>query len=214
VRDEGPDFVGVRLDREILVGAPTDLIARVVRAHTAARGVELTRGATDAVVRFVQSAPSGARIDLGRGLALSREYHEIVLSRCLRQPPDRPVVIPGSVPGAARLMLGGRPFDVRWSGGDAPAIRGHRIALPSGWRHYPLSIRARREGDRIQLSAGTRSLKRLYSDRRIPLSDRPAVPVLQDARGRILWVAGVATDARLRRANETSDSVVIAIDEV
>jgi tRNA(Ile)-lysidine synthase len=214
LRDEGPDFAGVRLDREILIGAPSGLIARVVRAHTAARGVELTRGGTDAAVRFVQSAPSGATMDLGGGLVLSREYHEIVMSRCSRPLPDRPVVIQGSAPGVARLVLGGRPFDVRWSGGGAPAIKGRRIALPSGWRHYPLSIRARREGDRIQLTAGTRSLKRLYSDRKIPLSDRPTVPVLQDSWGRVLWVAGVATDARLRRASETSDQVVIAIDEV
>ena len=203
-----------RLDREILSEAPAALQARALRHRAAAHGVSLTRGGTQAAVRFVRRAPSGATMDLGGGLTLSREYGAVLMARRLDPGPDRRVVISGVATGEARLVLGGRPFDVHWSGGDAPSKPGHCIALPAGWRHYPLSIRGRQPGDRIRLSGGTRSLKRLYSDRRIPLSERPAVPVLEDGHGRVLWIAGVATDERLRCAEETDDRVVIAINEV
>ena len=115
---------------------------------------------------------------------------------------------------AARLVLAGRRFEVRWGAHQAGLKRGHRIALPTGGSHYPMSIRARRSGDRIRLPGGTRSLKRLFSDRQIPLSDRPAVPVLVDASGDVLWVAGVANDTRLGDVRETGGHMVVEIDEV
>ncbi len=44
-------------------------------------------------------------------------------------------------------------------------------------------LRSRREGDSIRLSGGTKSLKKLFIDRKIPASQRPNVPVLADDTG-------------------------------
>jgi len=204
----------VRFDRERLAAGPATLQARVLRLCAAEQGVMLTRGATSDAVRFVRTVASGATMDLGGGLTLAREYGVIVVSRGVTQPPDRPVVIELGSAGAARLVLAGRRFEVRWGAHQAGLKRGHRIALPTGGSHYPMSIRARRSGDRIRLPGGTRSLKRLFSDRQIPLSDRPAVPVLVDASGDVLWVAGVANDTRLGDVRETGGHMVVEIDEV
>jgi tRNA(Ile)-lysidine synthetase-like protein len=61
----------------------------------------------------------------------------------------------------------------------------------------PLLLRGRLPGDRVRTPAGTRTLKRLLNDRRIPRAARARVAVLADARGRIVWVAGVARAAPL-----------------
>jgi hypothetical protein len=47
----------------------------------------------------------------------------------------------------------------------------------------------------VRTPAGTRTLKRLFNDRRVPRGDRARVAVLADARGRVLWVPGVARGA-------------------
>ena len=63
----------------------------------------------------------------------------------------------------------------------------------------PLRLRARRAGDAIALSGGTRSLKKLFIDRKIPASRRCRIPVVEDDGG-ILGVYGIGAD-RTRQAS-------------
>ncbi len=56
-----------------------------------------------------------------------------------------------------------------------------------------ISIRARRTGDKITLSGGTKSLKKLFIDRKIPAIERNIIPVLSDSRG-VLAVYGIGPD--------------------
>lgn len=56
-----------------------------------------------------------------------------------------------------------------------------------------LRLRCRQSGDSICLPGGTRSLKKLFIDRKIPADRRGLVPVLYDNRG-ILGVLGIGAD--------------------
>ena len=56
-----------------------------------------------------------------------------------------------------------------------------------------LQLRHRQEGDRLSLPGGTKSLKKLFIDRKIPASLRDTVPVLCDEQG-ILGVMGFGAD--------------------
>ena len=61
-------------------------------------------------------------------------------------------------------------------------------------------LRCRRSGDAIRLSGGTKQLKKLFIDRKIPAPKRLRIPVLSDERG-ILGVCGVGADVS-RRAEQ------------
>ena len=54
-------------------------------------------------------------------------------------------------------------------------------------------IRSRRSGDAIRLPGGTRSLKKLFIDRKIPASQREQIPILCDDAG-ILGIPGIAVN--------------------
>ena len=54
-------------------------------------------------------------------------------------------------------------------------------------------IRSRQAGDTIRLSGGTKSLKKLFIDRKIPASQRDQIPVVCDAAG-ILGVYGIGVN--------------------
>ena len=54
----------------------------------------------------------------------------------------------------------------------------------------PVWLRSRRSGDEIRLPGGTKTLKKLYIDRKIPASQRPLVPVLADEAG-VLAIYGI-----------------------
>jgi tRNA(Ile)-lysidine synthase len=56
-----------------------------------------------------------------------------------------------------------------------------------------VTVRAWREGDRMRPAGlgGSKSLQDLFTDRKVPRALRRALPVVE-ARGEIVWVAGVA----------------------
>jgi tRNA(Ile)-lysidine synthase len=66
------------------------------------------------------------------------------------------------------------------------------VALALEGLSFPLQLRGWEAGDRIRLAGGTKTLKKLFLERRIPRSRRHLLPLLVDARGRVLWIAGVA----------------------
>ena len=68
--------------------------------------------------------------------------------------------------------------------------------LPHAFTAAPVGtvwIRSRQSGDCIRLSGGTKTLKKLYIDRKIPAYQRPRIPVLADDSG-ILGIDGIGAD--------------------
>jgi tRNA(Ile)-lysidine synthase len=57
----------------------------------------------------------------------------------------------------------------------------------------PITVRCRHSGDVIRLSGGTKSLKKLFIDRKVPADRRLQIPVLVDETG-VLAVYGVGVD--------------------
>ncbi len=53
-------------------------------------------------------------------------------------------------------------------------------------------MRAWAPGDRMRTSRGSRKLKQIFLEARIPAPERRTLPVLADAEGEILWIPGVA----------------------
>lgn len=58
---------------------------------------------------------------------------------------------------------------------------------------FPLTVRNRRPGDRIQLMnmQGTKKLKDLFIDLKVPPGTRDTIPLVFDAAGRLLWICGI-----------------------
>jgi tRNA(Ile)-lysidine synthase len=84
-------------------------------------------------------------------------------------------------------------------------------ALSASAVPLPLTVRSRRPGDRFTpLGApGRRSLQDLFVDRKVPRAERPAVPVVVDAEGRVVWVAEVAVADRCRVREAESGMVIL-----
>ncbi len=72
-------------------------------------------------------------------------------------------------------------------------------------------IRSRQEGDTIRLNAGTKSLKKLFIDKKIPAALRNSIPVIADDAG-VLGVAGIG--ANVDRLSTDTDAVRITIEKL
>ena len=129
------------------------------------------------------------------GVMLHREYDRLTASQTpgtLEQiplPPEGTVALP-------RLGL-----QVRVSPEAAPSADPmHFTVYPAG----PMVLRSRLPGDAISLPGGTKSVKKLFIDRKIPASRRLSVPIVADSQG-ILGICGVGPD--VKRTGETPVSI-------
>jgi len=94
------------------------------------------------------------------------------------------------------------------------APNGHPEQTPESFTVVPqgkILVRARAAGDTIRLNAGTKSLKKLFIDKKIPAPMRDRVPVIADDRG-VLGVAGIG--ANLDRLSADKNTVRITIDKI
>jgi tRNA(Ile)-lysidine synthetase-like protein len=88
-----------------------------------------------------------------------------------------------------------------------------RIAVAVHPAHYPLTFRGWLPGDRIRLQGGTRKLKKLFADRRVPVSERGRLPVLADRFGNVLWIDGLTGAVTRRESEDRSSFLEFELDD-
>jgi tRNA(Ile)-lysidine synthase len=69
----------------------------------------------------------------------------------------------------------------------------------------PLTVRSRAEGDRMQPLGlnGTKKVKDMFIDAKIPPSQRNAAPLIVDAKGQVLWIPGLRHSKHAQVSAET-----------
>lgn len=118
------------------------------------------------------------------GVTIGRQYDCLVRLECAPELPETRLSVPGET------CIGGKRFVSEYAT-DLEERPDSVLVCPVG----ALIVRSRRSGDTMRLPGGTRSLKKMYIDRKIPASQRAAVPVLADDRG-VLAVFGIGMDIR------------------
>ncbi|OKO93473.1 tRNA(Ile)-lysidine synthetase [Geobacillus proteiniphilus] len=139
--------------------------------------------------------PSGM-IDLPKGLKVIRSY-----DRCLftfgAESGEKgywfELPVPALLPlpnGYAIISEFGEHYPRKQAGNDWFVVDPASVSLP-------LRVRTRRRGDRMVLkgTGGTKKLKEIFIEAKIPRMERDRWPIVEDADGRILWVPGLKKSA-------------------
>ncbi|MFQ5679668.1 MAG: tRNA lysidine(34) synthetase TilS [Gemmatimonadota bacterium] len=211
VRDAVQEEGRIRVARLPLATYDRELRARIVRLLARRLGISLGRGGTRAAVEFIKRGRSGSGVDLAERLQLRREFDLLWLGPPSAPPRDEVLAIAAPRRGSGSVVIGGHGYLVAWGPeGGLPKRRFRGAGIrksgrrgdetETGWTAelrlardaFPLRLRGPRPGDRLRLHRGTRKLKRLFNEHRIPLSERPGTVVLEAA-GRLVWVAGIGT---------------------
>ena len=79
---------------------------------------------------------------------------------------------------------------------------------------FPLRVRTREEGDRIQLSGmdAPKRLSRLFIDEKVPLAKRDEWPLLVDVHNEILAVLGLRVNSKFSRTRRAEDDYVFIVE--
>jgi tRNA(Ile)-lysidine synthase len=157
-------------------------LARLILARLAGRTV-----ARDRVERILAFDDRGTHeLDVGGGGRAVVEYGRV---RFAAEPgADAPEPVTLAVPGAVRFG--------DWEVEAVPGDEGEAV-LSRDQLGLEATVRGWRDGDRMRPAglAGTKSLQDLFTDRKVPRELRRTLPVVE-ARGEIVWVAGVAAAER------------------
>lgn len=183
------DRDSVELARPMLLEYHPEVRARVLRHLLRRQGVVPDRAHTGQLVEFCENARSGAFVNVGRHVRMERVFDRIRIVRLRPGSPDRSLLI-GGREGRQELLLDGASYVAEWHVSERP--QNGFEAFDYAGLPMPLELRAWRAGDRITLSYGSKKLKKLLGERRVPAFGRARVPVLTDHNGRVLWVVGVA----------------------
>jgi tRNA(Ile)-lysidine synthase len=200
---------GYSLDREALAAYHPAVRARILRALARRLGAAPGETGTRQAVAFTSSGSGGGSVRLGSGLVLRLELDRVRLAREAVPPPDVEATVEGPGPGSARILLGGARWEVRWGPGILD-VGGESVSLPLRGLRFPLAVRGWRAGDRVRLGYGSKKLKKLFLEERVPARERHRTPVVADAGGQVLWVPGVARSADAR-PDDDEDVLTIEI---
>ncbi len=179
---EALEVAGELPDVETLRQMPQGLRHRHLRQFLKDCGVkEPERRHTLLLEELVFSGNPSARAQFPGEVTICRNYHR--LEKVNEETPPEPVRL--NCPGVTQLPQWGLRITC------TPAE--NTVAEPDTFTVCPqgtLWVRPRQEGDEIRLPGGTKALKKLYIDRKIPRTQRPFVPVLADDAG-IVGVGGI-----------------------
>lgn len=191
--------------------------ARLIRALARRFGTTLDEAGTRAALEFIISGASGREMQLRNGLRIGRDFDTIRVRRAAEaadeaRSTDRPLRIESPGSDSGELRVGGRRMRVAWSTEGPPPGRWQEAVDPESVR-FPLTLRSWEPGDRLHLPYGTKKLKKLFGEEKIPRSRRSRVPVLVDAGECVVWIPGVARgDAA--RAPERGASLYVTVTDV
>jgi tRNA(Ile)-lysidine synthase len=212
----------IRIDAAGLAAAPRALSSRVVAA-----ALQTFAGAKPVTFDHIERV-----LALGDGQALSlpgqtavRTGDRIVLrrgagraARSAKREAGNVFAVSLSIPGEVELGLQGVAVRAehladpsarqrRWVG------RGREVGVAADRLQLPLAVRSRRAGDRFRpLGApGVRKLQDFFVDRKVPWTERDAVPLVVDGRDRIVWVVGQSVADEFRVTDPAQGVILLKV---
>ena len=189
-----------QMDVEALKAMHPAVRSRALERFLKESGVPEPEGVHIAQVEaLLYSDKPSARAQLPGGITVGRSYTGLEVRREAQQLTESVLDCPGTVelPG---FRITCRPAQELINGPDVITV------VPRG----KMTVRARQAGDTITLSGGTKSLKKLFIDRKIPAARRLQIPVIADEAG-VLGVYSIG--ASLNRMAQELPAVQIQFEK-
>lgn len=168
----------------------------------------------------IQSKPTTWNLDLGGGIRCIREYDLIrfVSARAESAIPHYTYVVEyfpaevsvrdtGHIVHFTRYEAGTSLPEMMPEGNDEAVFDADGL-------EYPLTVRSRLAGDSMKVFGlnGSKKVKDIFIDEKIPPSIRSRIPMITDAAGRILWIPGIRRSSVAAVSAHTSSILKMTVE--
>ncbi len=187
----------IRFGIEEFKKLPPPVSSRLIIGAADELGAPHSRAMVEGVTELLKSPDPSAQRSFAGGLSVLREYGDIILTRLpLETKSFKPVEL---VPGAA-IMIPELGLSFSYSTEtEKEKINNsfNTFLFKSSSIYGKIIVRPRKSGDKITFGGkkGTKSLKKLFIDEKIPARLRDSIPVIADEKG-VIAVMGYGTDKR------------------
>ena len=186
-------------DVDVLCKLAPALQSRAISEFLVQSGVkEPSRANIQSVISLLYSQCPSASVNLPGGIVIERNYDKLRTASMV----DAPASVELQVPGVTRFGA----YSIHCKAGSMEKPQYDRfVVAPTG----KVIVRSRKPGDELRLMGGTKSVKRIFTDKKIPATDRKTIPVIVDELG-VLAVGEVG--ANLERI--VPDGIEIFIEKI
>ena len=75
---------------------------------------------------------------------------------------------------------------------------------------FPLYVRSRKDGDKIEVMnlSGSKKVKDIFIDEKIPMSERNLWPIVVDSNDNIVWIPGIKKSKYNKSKDEKCDIII------
>jgi tRNA(Ile)-lysidine synthase len=175
------------------------------------RPVSLSAVHIDQVFHLIQHGVPSGRLDFPNGLKVTRSYSEITFQ--FKPDEAEPYFFVLNEPGKVMLPNGGIiHIEVLTQEFANPSP--NSAVFPADSVKWPIIIRTRKQGDRMTLKGmnGSRKLKDIFIDQKIPVHKRDTWPVITDKDGGVLWLPGLKKSALEGRDNKAQQYILLTYE--
>ena len=188
---------GLRFPASELISLPKPVASRVVMRAAEELGCAISRNLVGGVMELALSENPSAERSFAGGLTVFREYGDIVFTGLPAETKTfEPVQLaPGETTAIPELGL---KFTYVLGEKDKKIYNPFNTLLFKKDAIYgKITVRPRKTGDKISFGGkkGTKTLKKLFIDEKLPLRLRECIPVLSDEKG-VIAVLGFGMDIR------------------
>ncbi|KGE19930.1 tRNA lysidine(34) synthetase TilS [Paenibacillus wynnii] len=168
----------------------------------------------------LQDHPTSWSLDLGGGLTCMRQYDTILFSS---KPPKQQasytyrLSLPESQLNLSEI---GKVLTMTVLERESFLVQGEGSGKMSAWFDvrelvFPLTIRSRLPGDIIKVMGlnGSKKVKDIYIDDKIPSSERSLIPLVCDGVGNIVWIPGIRRSIHAAVGRQTQDVLLLSLEE-
>jgi tRNA(Ile)-lysidine synthase len=167
----------------------------------------------DDILSLIRHHHPSKALDLPNGLKVIRSYSQ--LSFQFEVKASTPYSFELTGPGVIKLPNGA---SIRMDVIDDKKnieTKGYYALFPADKIKLPIEIRPRKIGDRMNPKGmtGTKKLKDIFIDSKVPIQDRDSWPVITDKNGWILWLPGLKKSAIEGINHSTSQYILLTYNK-
>lgn len=199
------------------------IIKKLLQDHTSSK-MKITSVHVKAVFDLIESPRSSGILNLPLGITVRREYNDLVIikdeiSSTLTVPHDKIKNIRKDdkwevndynydifIPGTVHVKEANLTINFSCAGVEHVDFKAENtVFMDYDSLTFPLIIRNIRAGDRMQPLGlgGTKKIKSIFIDKKIPRSERGKIPLLVDQNS-VLWIPGIQLSDKVRVTDVTN----------
>jgi tRNA(Ile)-lysidine synthase len=165
----------------------------------------------DSIFLMIKNPHPSGSLDFPNGLKVIRSYGKCYFQ--LYPIESKPFKLQINRPGVIQLPGGGSIKAEYYSGETGRSQEVDTFLVHTGRTGLPLIVRSRQTGDRMTVKgmAGTKKIKDIFIDEKIPKFMRDTWPVITDCNGTILWLPGLKKSGHTAEGAGTGELMQLSI---